>query len=154
MVLGAFLGGVIRVATSLGSQAKQLFGTASKSGFDAKTVTETVARSVLPYDIKDIKRTAGNALMQQMGVGSDIFKVKGALNKVKQESVSIGAKEHNIEVQCTDRKTGQVRTHNYLVLGRDLAGFLHNIQKSIRDAGDEGCSGDPESDVGINVSVS
>ena len=154
MGLGAFLGGVIRVAVSLGDQAKQLFSTASKSGVDAKTVTESVARAVLPYDITDIKRTVGTNLMSQFGVGQDIFKVKRGLNKIKQESVSIGQKEHNIEVQCTDRKTGQVRTHNYLVLGKDLAGFLHNIQQSVRDAGDEGCSGDPESDVGINVSVS
>lgn len=81
-------------------------------------------------------------------------KIRGLLGREKPEPLRDTLEiEEVVEIQCTDKKTGRVNTHTFIINRRDLSSALQNPQELVRDAGLEGCSGEEGKDVGINVSV-
>ena len=153
MVLNVIAAAILAVGRALGGGAGNIMRTSSRSASKPRDLIDIAAKAVLPYDIADLKRHGASHLIDRFAppFSRPITKlVDKSKDKLKQPP---SQREYVVEIQCTTSQTGHVNTHTYLVLEKDLADFLENPAKSVRDVGDSGSSGEDGKDVGMNVRI-
>ena len=144
---------VARVAHELGSKTAQALKEVNHAMNNPLSLIGKITGKDIMNPKDSLRNAAANEVRKRTGIDVDIPSVEGVKRKVGTTLAEIVDRDHMIEIDCTNLKTGSVNTHQFTVNSRYLSDFLFDPYKQLRDAGSQGCSGEPGQTIGLAVRV-